>query len=319
MTTATLTCPDLPMLLEEVEVTAVERLSPTFVRIELGSPALAEFGVDGPLYDQRIKLIFPPEGGELEPFAGADETWMRTWFERPAEERGHMRTYTVRAVRGSGPDTRLVVDFVLHGVDGHGEAGPGSAWAARARVGDRIGTLAPRAGMSFGGIEFLPGTATRLVLAADETAVPAACAVLEQLPADACGAAYLEVPEAGDVLPVRHPEGFSVTWLPRVGRPHGERLHAAVIEGLGAPPALVGTPEVADEEVDPDLWETPRFSSSGEEVAPDAQPHADLYCWIAGESKFVTGLRRVLVNDLGIDRTQVSFMGYWRQGVAMRS
>ena len=41
----------------------MERLSPSFVRVELGGPALAEFGVDGPLYDQRIKLVFPNDAG----------------------------------------------------------------------------------------------------------------------------------------------------------------------------------------------------------------------------------------------------------------
>ena len=43
------------------------------------------------------------------------------------------------------------------------------------------------------------------------------------------------------------------------------------------------------------------------------------YAWIAGESTVVTGLRRHLVNELGFDRRQVAFMGYWRRGVAMRS
>ena len=33
----------LPMLLADVEVVSVERLSPTFVRVELGSPDLADF------------------------------------------------------------------------------------------------------------------------------------------------------------------------------------------------------------------------------------------------------------------------------------
>ena len=65
----------LPLDVDEVEVVAVERLSPSFVRVELGGPALAEFGVDGPLYDQRFKLIFPNDAGELASFAGADETW----------------------------------------------------------------------------------------------------------------------------------------------------------------------------------------------------------------------------------------------------
>ena len=44
-----------------------------------------------------------------------------------------MRTYTVRDVRGSGVDTRLVVDLVLHLDDG--ATGPGSRWAAPPRPG----------------------------------------------------------------------------------------------------------------------------------------------------------------------------------------
>ena len=46
---------------------------------------------------------------------------------------------------------------------------------------------------------------------------------------------------------------------------------------------------------------------------------ASAYAWIAGESKVVTGLRRHLVKELHIDRSQVAFMGYWRRGVAMKS
>ena len=131
----TVTFPDLAMLLEEVEVTRVDRLSPSYVRFELASPALAELGADGPWFDQRIKLVFPHQDGPVPSFEGADDSWWDTWLGRPVEERGHMRTYTVRDVLGSGADTRLVVDLVVHGVDGpgsHAEAGPGSRWAASA-------------------------------------------------------------------------------------------------------------------------------------------------------------------------------------------
>src|SRR6478609_2597174 len=125
----------LPMILDEVEVVRVERLSPSFVRVELGGACLADFGVDGPLYDQRIKLVFPGvPGGPPPSFEGADDSWWDTWLARPEGERGHMRTYTVREVRGEGLDTRLVVDIVVH-ADDHGEPGPGCAWAARAAVG----------------------------------------------------------------------------------------------------------------------------------------------------------------------------------------
>ncbi|KRF12327.1 hypothetical protein ASG90_15200 [Nocardioides sp. Soil797] len=315
MSTAT---QELPLILSEVEVTAVEQVSPTFVRIELGSPALADFGVDGPLFDQRLKVVFPNEAGRLASFEGADESWFTTWMDIPAEERGHMRTYTVREVRGEGVDTRLVVDFVLHLAEG--ATGPGSAWAAKAVVGDRLVILAPRRGVPFGGIEFDPGTARNLFLVGDETAVPAIASILADLPAKAVGTALLEVPVAADVQELVHPEGVEVIWLPRDGAPHGEKLISTVREHFGLAP--VG--EVVDDvSVDPDLWETPTYSSSGEElddtVVVIGHDLAGLYAWIAGESKVVTTLRRVLVKELEIDRHQVAFMGYWRHGVAMRS
>ncbi len=307
----------LPMILDEVEVVAVERLSPTYVRVELGSPVLADFGVDGPLYDQRIKLVFPNDAGTLPSFEGANESWFATWLAIPASERGHMRTYTVREVRETGAGTRLVVDFVLHLEDG--ATGPGSAWAACASVGDRLVLVGPRKGQPFGGIEFTPGNPRLLLMAADETAVPAVCSILEDLPAAARGVAFLEVPDPADVQDVDHPVGIEVVWLPRGDEPLGERLHSSMLAYLGAG----SVPLVEPEDVDPDLWETPDYSSSGEDVesvrSRAEERYADLYAWIAGESGVVTALRRHLVKELGMDRRQVAFMGYWRRGVAMRS
>jgi len=315
----TATSSALPVLLADVEVVSVVRLGPTFVRVELGGPALADFGVDGDRFDQRIKLVFPdPVTGAMTSTEGADESWLATWLDRPASERGHMRTYTIRDVRGAGEQTTFVVDMVLH-LEGD-LVGPGSTWASRAAPGDRLVVLAPRRGFPYGGIEFTPAPGADLLLVGDETAVPAICTVLEQLPEDARGTAFLEVPVAADVQDVRRPAGVDVVWLAREGDGLGLGLHDAVVAHLGIPGAQV---EVAPDEVDPDLWETPYYSSSGEEVAGDragdvAGP-GGTYAWIAGESTVVTGLRRHLVQDLGFDRSRVAFMGYWRRGVAMRS
>jgi NADPH-dependent ferric siderophore reductase len=315
----------LPMVLDEVEVQRVERVSPSFVRIELGGPGLAECGTAGPLYDQRMKIVFPNAAGSLPSFASMDESWWDTWMQIPEDDRGSMRTYTIRDLVGSGRDTRLVVDIVVHEPGEHGTGtGPGNDWALNAAPGDRLIILAPRLGHEFGGIEWSPGTATRLLLAGDETAVPAVRGILRDLPADAVGAAFVEVPTADDIQrDITAPDGVEVTWLPRGDAPRGASLHAAVIAWLTG--SAETAPDLSDDEVDPDLWETPVHSSSGEEVAPttqvptDGTPHPGLYAWIAGESKVVTGLRRRLVNELGIDRRQVAFMGYWREGVAMRS
>ncbi len=259
----------LPMLFTEVEVVSVERLTPTFVRLELGGPELADFGVDGARWDQRIKLVFPdPETGGITSTEGADETWFSTWMERSAAERGHMRTYTIRDVRGSGPQTTFVVDMVLH-LEGD-LVGPGSTWASQATVGDRIVLMAPRRGFPYGGIEFTPSPGANLLLVGDETAVPAICTVLEQLPEDAVGTAFLEVPVAGDVQDVRRPAGVEVVWLAREGEELGVGLHDAVVAHLGIPGARA---EVAPDEVDPDLWETPFYSSSGEDVPGEVVRH----------------------------------------------
>ncbi|KAA1428075.1 siderophore-interacting protein [Nocardioides antri] len=310
------------MILDEVEVLRAERVSPSFVRVELAGPGLAECGTPGALYDQRMKIVFPNAAGALPSFEDMDESWWATWLKIPEGERGCMRTYTIRDLVGSGADTRLVVDIVVHAPGEH--SGPGNEWALRASAGDRVVVLAPRLGHDFGGVEWSPGTATRLLLAGDETAVPAIRGILRDLPADATGAAFVEVPTAEDIQrDVARPTGLELTWLPRGDAPRGASLHAAVIAWLTG--TAETAPEVGDDEIDPDLWETPVHSSSGEQVAEatrvpmDDTPYAGLYSWIAGESKVVTGLRRRLVNELGIDRGQVAFMGYWREGVAMRS
>lgn len=308
----------LPMILAEIEARKVERISPTYVRVEFGADELADFGVDGKLYDQRLKLVFPNDAGNLPSFEGADESWFATWMDIPASERGHMRTYTVRDVVGEGTDTRLVVDFVLHLEEG--KTGPASSWASQASVGDRLVTLAPLRGVPFGGIEFDPGQARNFLLVGDETAVPAIASILEDLPSSSEGKVFLEVPVSDDVTELRKPAGIEVSWLPRDGAEHGVEQIAAVRAHFGLAP----TPDlVAEDAVDPDLWETPHYSSSGEDldeaVASVGHDLDGMYAWIAGESRVVTTLRRALVKELEVDRRQVAFMGYWRHGVAMRS
>lgn len=315
--TITPTRHSLPMVLTEVEVVDVHRLSPTFVRVVFGAPALADFGVDaGPLLDQRIKLVFPDQPGVLPRFDGADESWYSDWLTRPVRERGHMRTFTVRRFVDAGYDSRLEVDFALHD---NGACGPAARWAASAHVGDRLVLLGPARGMPYGGIEFAPGSATEVILAGDETAVPAISAIVESGLAGRGAFAFLEVPTDADILDLAVPSGVTITWLPRGERPRGELLLAAVADHVGSPaaPDAASRTPVTD---GPDLpWETPSYSASGEPVARESAPRGGRYAWVAGESGIVTAIRRHLVREVGLDRSQVAFMGYWREGVAMRS
>ncbi len=271
-----------------VEVAAMRRLGPSFLRVTFTGEDLDSFADNG--YDQRIKLAFPesPSAAANLP-SGAD--WYRRWRELPPEHRSPIRTYTVREVR---PHCReLDVDIVLHGGADHG--GPACRWARRARPGDRIAVLGPEAGFAgdHGGIGFRPpATPHRLLLAGDETAVPAISAILERLPADARGEAVLEVPYAEDVLTIRAPAGIAVRWLARGGgRAPGSLLIPAVTEAAAR---LAPAAEARD-------------------VAPAGLPQ---YTRLAGEAAAVTALRRHLVADRGFDRAAVTFMGYWRRGRA---
>ncbi|MBY8870261.1 siderophore-interacting protein [Micromonospora sp. PLK6-60] len=295
------TLPIAPWRLFDVEVRAVRRLSPSFVRVTGTGPDLDRFADNG--YDQRIKLALPLPGEHTVRMpAGPD--WYARWRALPEHRRNPVRTYTVRAVR---PHLAEVdVDLVLHG-----DGGPATRWARRARPGDRIAVVGPDAGYpgEHGGAEFRPPSTGQLLLAGDETAVPAIGAILERLPPDARGRVLLEVPEAGDALPLTAPPGMAVTWLPRGGAGHGSRLVPALaaaatdlLDGRTRPAA----PPVAEVDVDADvLWEVPA------EAAP-----TPLYAWLAGEAGVIRDLRRHLVGERGLDRRAVAFMGYWRLGRA---
>ena len=176
-----------------VSVRRVRRLSPSFVRVTFGGEDLAGFADNG--YDQRIKLIFPLPGVGLAPMPTGPD-WYARWRELPTELRNPIRTYTVRAVRRA--ERELDVDMVCHG-----DTGPASRWAGTAAPGDPLLVIGPDAAYPgpHGGVEFhLPAGDPTLLLAGDETAVPAICAILERLPADARGEALLEVPYELDAL-----------------------------------------------------------------------------------------------------------------------
>ncbi|RZT78020.1 NADPH-dependent ferric siderophore reductase [Micromonospora violae] len=295
------TLPIAPWRVFTVTVRAVRRLSPSFTRVTFTGADLDRFADNG--YDQRIKLALPLPGqrGVNLP-NGAD--WYATWRALPAHLRNPIRTYTVRAVR---PHLAEVdVDLVLHG-----DSGPATRWARRASAGDELAIVGPDAGYpgEHGGVEFRPSAGGTLLLAGDETAVPAISSICERLPLDARGTVVLEVPDAADVLPLAAPSGVEVRWLSRGADRYGSRLVPAVVAAAGellTPGAAKAAAPMPDVDVDTEiLWEVP------EEVAP-----APLYAWLAGEAGVIRTLRRHLVAERGLDRRAVAFMGYWRLGHA---
>ncbi|MDN3286820.1 siderophore-interacting protein [Streptomyces thermocarboxydus] len=268
-----------------LQVAGTRRLGPSLVRVTFTGPELRDFRSHG--RDQSLSLFLPHPGQDapVVPLELGDG-WWQGWRELPDDVRAVMRSYTLRALRADalGRTTEIDVDFVLHGVGAEAgpsaEAGPASRWAARATAGDRVLLLGPAIADNRA-IRFRPPEdASTVLLWADETALPAAAAVLETLPPGVRARVWLEVPHAGDVQELPTAADAEITWFMREG--------AASME-------------------------TPLALDAVRQTALPFPEHA--YVWIAGESGHVKQLRRHFVRERGVDRRRVTFVGYWRRGL----
>ncbi|MFG3017210.1 siderophore-interacting protein [Streptomyces sp. NPDC048254] len=201
-----------PFRFFSLQVVRTRRLGPSLVRVTFAGADLAHFHSDG--RDQSLSLFIPAEG-RTEPAVPIElgDGWWQGWRELPDDVRAVMRSYTLRELRRN-PD-EIDIDFALHGV-GPGAAtpaGPASRWASRAATGDRVVLLGPAVADNRA-IRFRPPEDTDLVLVwGDETAVPAATAILESLPAGTRVRAWLEVPHAGDVQDAATAADAEIDWM----------------------------------------------------------------------------------------------------------
>lgn len=121
---------------------------------------------------------------------------------------------------------------------------------------------------------------TTILLVGDESAMPAVLGILRDLPPDTVGSALIEIPEPADAQPVVKPSGVELRWVQRASA--DETSGRAVLRELGQ-------------------WR-----------ASDA---ASVAAYIAGEQALASGARRYLV-DMGVDKADIDFTGYWRAGKA---
>ncbi|WP_125774176.1 siderophore-interacting protein [Antribacter gilvus] len=192
-------------------VRRARHVTPHMIRVTLGGPALAVLD-PLPFTDRYVKLVL----GELE------------------DGRPLLRTYTVRAVRGTGEAVEWDVDVVVHGTDGALE-GVGGPWAAGARPGDEVTFLGP-------GGDYAPGAdAPWHLLMGDESALPAVAAALEALPGGAVARAFVEVADAAERQELTTHGDVLVTW---VHRQDGGDLAATVRAAHAAGDLPAGAPQV---------------------------------------------------------------------------
>jgi NADPH-dependent ferric siderophore reductase len=177
-----------------------------------------------------------------------------------------LRSYTAR--RQDPTAGEIEIDFVLHG------DGPAAAWAAAARPGAVLAVA--------GAASLAERPARWLLLAGDETALPAISRLLAAAAPETTGVAFLEVAGPEEEQPLVAPPGIALHWLHRNGTPPGESTLL-----LDAVAAL-----------------TP----------PDTD---DVFAWVGAESAAVRAIRADLRGRWGLGRAQHHAIGYWRRGRAM--
>jgi NADPH-dependent ferric siderophore reductase len=240
-------------------VRAVAEVTPTVRRVVLtGSPqAVAAAG-------PTVALLVPRADDPAPRWPGIARDGRIVW---PAGAHGvSLRSYTAR--RQDAGRAEVEIDFVLHG------DGPAATWAAAARPGAVLGVA--------GSSPLGERPAGHLLLAGDETALPAITRILAAADRSVRGLALVEVADAAEEQPLPAPGGVAIRWLHRGGTPPGEStlLRDAV-------------------------------------AALDRPAGEDLFAWVAAESAAVRAVRADLRGRWALGRAQHHAIGYWRRGRAM--
>jgi NADPH-dependent ferric siderophore reductase len=240
-------------------VAAVTDVTPSVRRVVLSGSAVA-VSAAGP----TVSLLVPRVGDPAPRWPRVAKDGRIVW---PDGAHGvSLRSYTAR--RQDPAAGEVEIDFVLHG------DGPAAAWAAAAVPGAPLGVA--------GGGPLGERPAGWLLLAGDETALPAITRILSAAAPGTAGVALVEVAGPAEEQPLPAPGGVAVRWLHRGGTPPGEStLLADAVAALDRP-------------------------------AGD-----DVFAWVAAESAAVRAIRADLRGRWGLGRAQHHAIGYWRRGRAM--
>lgn len=254
-----MTTPEGPRPVDVLTVVSTRQVTPAVRRVTLtGTPAAV--AAAGP----TLALLVPRVGDAAPRWPEVARDGRVVW---PQGSHGvSLRSYTAR--RQDVAAGEVDVDFVLHG------DGPAATWAAAAAPGH---VLAVASAAPLG-----EAPAGWLLLAGDETALPAIARILAAADPGTRGVALLEVAGPAEEQELVHPAGVELRWLHRgAAEPGGAPLLADAVAALDRPPG------------------------------------ADVFAWVAAESAAVRAVRTDLRGRWGLGRGQQHAIGYWRRGRAM--
>ncbi len=241
------------------EVTVVDafNVTPHMRRVVVATDDVSYF-CEGGLH---VRLLIPPKGREpIWPHAEPDGRihWPK------GDDALTIRAYTIRSIdRARG---EMSIDFVVH----EGDNVPGATWAMTARNGDRAGLIGPGGG----GVP----AAGKLVLAGDETALPAIARIAAAMPAEANLRIFLEVADRQEEQPLTSEAAMDVTWLHRNG-------------------AAAGTTDTLERIL--------------RDIVPACDP--ETFVWAACEQKQARAIRTFVKSGLARDPGTFSIAAYWQR------
>ncbi|MEF9962952.1 MAG: siderophore-interacting protein [Comamonas sp.] len=214
-------------------------------------------------------------GAQLAPFCQHDNIHCRLVFPA-AQDPGNgsassTRVYTVRAFDADAQ--WLEIDFLLHA-----DAGPGAHWAQQAQVGDCVEILKPGGRTA--------RTADWMVLAGDDSALPALARIAAQLPASTRGHVVCEIADPQDAIDIRLPPGMQWHWLYRAGLAAGTGVQL----------------QRAVQQLD---W-----------AASQSAEGTSRFLWVGAEFATAQALRAWAVDSLGLAKQEQLTVAYWRRGMS---
>ncbi len=225
--------------LRNVKVVSVHRPTPGVRRVILGGHSLKTFQTDLPA--QWVKIFLPD--GTAHPVG---------------------RAFTIQHF--DAVKKELTFDITLH------ERGPMSRWALNAKPGNALQLAGPRGGFK--------GVSPRswLLLAADETGLPAIASIVRQLPADLVVHIFAEIADETERPFLEVQPRVHIRWIYRNGSPTQD-------------------PETLSEV----LRYSPLPATGGD-------------AWIAAEASVIRTIRTHLLRERGFELGRVHAAGYWKRG-----
>lgn len=200
-----------PANLHEITVVSASDVTPRMRRVVFACPDITPF-IGG---DMHVRLLVPPKG-RAPVWPGLQEDGRIAWPR--GEDALVVRAYTIRAIDEERGE--IAVDFLRH--PAAGIATPGADFARDARPGDKAALLGPGGGG-------LP-QAGSILLAGDETALPAIARIAAEVPAGTRMQAIIEVEDEAEEQPLPTAGSLDVRWLHRAGS--GNMLAQAALQAV---------------------------------------------------------------------------------------